>query len=188
MTPFVQSVTSLFSTGALVINLVTLFLIIVLVSRLMGVKALWVNTVASFVSKHALTLMFLVAFVGTAGSLFYSNVAGFIPCKFCWYARLLLFPQVVIFAIAWYRSWMHKVTNHEVILYGGVLSLIGSAVTFYHYYGQRFSPGWLASCEAAGISCSKLYFVHYGYITLPFMAFSIFALLTTIALMRVLDR
>jgi disulfide bond formation protein DsbB len=188
MTPFVQSITTLFSVGAVFINIISLFLLGVLIARLAGSSAPWINTVARFVSRHALTLMFLVAFVGTSGSLFYSNVAGFIPCKFCWYARMLLFPQVVIYAIAVYRHWMHKITNHEAVLYGGVLSLIGCAVTFYHYYGQRFAPGLLASCEATGISCSKLYFVNFGYVTLPFLAFSIFALLLIIALMRVVQK
>jgi disulfide bond formation protein DsbB len=188
MAPFVQSISTLFSVGAVLTNIITLFLLGVFIARLAGSTSSWVNTIAQFVSKHALSLMLLVAFVGTSGSLFYSNVAGFIPCKFCWYARMLLFPQVVIYAIAAYRHWMHKITSYEAVLYGGVLSLIGTAVTFYHYFGQRFAPGLLASCEATGISCSKLYFVNFGYVTLPFLAFSIFALLLIIALMRVVQK
>ncbi len=87
MNPFVQSVTSLFSTGAVLVNILTVFLLAALVAQLAGVKSPLVNGVSRFVSRHALSLMFVVAFIGTSGSLFYSNVAGFIPCKFCWYAE-----------------------------------------------------------------------------------------------------
>jgi disulfide bond formation protein DsbB len=188
MTPFVQSITSLFSVGALVFNAITIILLAVWVAQLVEIKNGFINATSKFVSKYALSLYASVAIIGTLGSLFYSMIAGFIPCTFCWYARVLLFSQAVIFAIAWYRTWMHKVASGEVLLYGGVLSLIGSCITFYHYYGQRFNQELLGNCEAAGVSCGKLYFVNFGYITLPFLAFTIFILLTSIALIKVTDR
>ena len=38
----------------------------------------------------------LVAIVCSIGSLIYSEVVGFIPCRFCWYQRYLMYPVALI--------------------------------------------------------------------------------------------
>jgi disulfide bond formation protein DsbB len=35
---------------------------------------------------------FVVAAVATGGSLFYSEVMGFVPCELCWYQRICMYP------------------------------------------------------------------------------------------------
>ena len=37
-----------------------------------------------------------LALVAMAGSLYYSEVAGFIPCRLCWYQRILMYPLVAV--------------------------------------------------------------------------------------------
>ena len=38
--------------------------------------------------------------VAMLGSLYYSEVAGFMPCEYCWYQRIAMYPLVVILGIA----------------------------------------------------------------------------------------
>src|SRR3990167_9356357 len=53
-----------------------------------------------FFGKRALLFSFLVALIATSGSLFYSDVAVYEPCKLCWYHRIFMYPQVIILGIA----------------------------------------------------------------------------------------
>jgi disulfide bond formation protein DsbB len=41
-----------------------------------------------------------VATVATLGSLYYSEVADFPPCRLCWYQRIAMYPLVPILGIA----------------------------------------------------------------------------------------
>ena len=42
----------------------------------------------------------VVAILATAGSLYFSEVAGFVPCTLCWYQRIAMYPLVVILGLA----------------------------------------------------------------------------------------
>ena len=46
----------------------------------------------------------LVAIVCSVGSLVYSEVVGFIPCKFCWYQRYLMYPIALILIIGLFNK------------------------------------------------------------------------------------
>ncbi|MFQ5409937.1 MAG: disulfide bond formation protein B, partial [Anaerolineales bacterium] len=37
-----------------------------------------------------------VALSAMLGSLYFSEVAGFVPCKLCWYQRILMYPLTLI--------------------------------------------------------------------------------------------
>lgn len=129
----------------------------------------------SWVARHGLCLMFTVALVATLGSLYFSEFAGWNPCKYCWIQRILMYPQVILLGIA---LWKRDRTVTRYIL---ALSIIGLAFAAYHYYIQMYdiiaSPLNPATpCDLSGESCVKTPFVKFGYITIPFMALSAFAL------------
>ena len=48
----------------------------------------------------ALWLAFAVAATATLGSLYYSEVANFEPCRLCWYQRAAMYPLAPILGIA----------------------------------------------------------------------------------------
>src|SRR4051794_1776103 len=50
--------------------------------------------------RLALPLAALVAIVTTGGSLYFSQVAGFIPCELCWVQRIAMYPLALILTIA----------------------------------------------------------------------------------------
>ena len=54
-----------------------------------------------YVAERAICLSFFLALAATLGSLFYSEIAGFEPCKLCWLQRIFMYPQAVLLGIAW---------------------------------------------------------------------------------------
>ena len=61
-------------------------------SRLSSRVAAWKAAAVEGVGPQALALAFVVAAVATAGSLYFSEVAHFTPCRLCWYQRICMYP------------------------------------------------------------------------------------------------
>lgn len=130
----------------------------------------------AWVSAHALWLMLIVALTAMGGSLFLSDIAGWTPCKLCWYQRILMYPQVFLLALA---LWKKDRTIAPYIL---LLSALGAAVALWHWGEQVSATLWPeavdpnAPCDITGTSCRTTYTFRFGYITIPMMAFSAFLL------------
>ena len=126
----------------------------------------------SYLKRKALFLIFLVSFTATAGSLIFSEILNFNPCVLCWYQRIFIYPQPFISALALYKK------QKGIISYLALLSLFGILIAGAHYSGQIFSESIKLPCSAVGISasCNENFFLTFGYITIPFMSFSVFAL------------
>ena len=115
----------------------------------------------------ALWLAFLIAATATGGSLYYSEVAHFEPCKYCWYQRIAMYPQALILAIAAFRR------DTAIKVYLIPLSAIGAVVSSYHYYIER-NPEAGGSCSVT-VPCSTPWFEQWGFVTLALMALTGFA-------------
>jgi disulfide bond formation protein DsbB len=63
------------------------------------------------------------------------------------------------------------------------LSIIGAPVAAYHMYLQ-FGGNTLIPCSATGPACEFVYFVEYGYVTIPTMALTAFVLIILFMLCR----
>src|SRR3989344_8641753 len=144
----------------------TLFLL----KRFAKVKAF--DSLFKGLSRHALTLSLVVALTATLGSLYLSEVRHFEPCKFCWLQRIFMYPLVFILSTALIK----RAKDYES--YVLPLSTVGMLLAGYHYYMQ-VSPKPLAPCSVVGfsVSCTERFFTHYGYITIPWMSLSAFALI-----------
>lgn len=125
----------------------------------------------SFFRDNAITISFIVALIAMLGSLFYSEVAGYDPCKLCWYQRILMYPQVVLLLMALIKK------RKDIIDYSLVLSVIGALIAGYHYLGQLSITSLPCSVVGFSASCSQRFVMQYGYITIPVMAFSAFLLM-----------
>lgn len=128
----------------------------------------------SRIAPSVMLLALVVAVVATTGSLFYSEIAGYEPCTLCWYQRILMYPQVLLLGLAVIGGNASCAVTPCLIL-----SLGGMGVAAFHYLLQL---GVLAptSCSAVGyaVSCAERFMMHFGYITIPLMAFTAFALIT----------
>lgn len=127
--------------------------------------------------NNNLLAAFLISLIATLGSLFYSEILHYQPCKLCWFQRIFMYPQVILLGLA---VW-HKDLN--IKKYSLSLSVIGLLIAAYHYLMQI---GWIIAinCGAVGysVSCTETFILQYGYITIPMMsltAFGLMALLMT---------
>lgn len=148
-----------------------------LLTKFLKLRLSYFDIVADFLTKRSLALAFLIATVATSGSLYFSEIAGFTPCKFCWLQRIFMYPQVIILGMALFKK------TRDVIFYSLPLTIIGVLLAGYHYTMQ-ISPNPLSPCSAIGlsVSCSERFFTHYGYITIPWMSFSAFVLISLLLL------
>jgi disulfide bond formation protein DsbB len=126
----------------------------------------WGRPIISFVGKQAILFAFLITLVALGGSLFYSEVIGYEPCVLCWWQRVFLYPQVLIFGLALWKR------DTSPFLYAVPLSVFSALLSTYHSYvylgGKSLLP-----CTALGGACSKVYVMEFGYVTIPLMALTI---------------
>jgi disulfide bond formation protein DsbB len=130
---------------------------------------------------HSTVLALVVAAVATSGSLYLSEVAHFTPCVLCWYQRIAMYPMVVLFAVAARR-------RDDVSPYALVLAGIGGTISIYHMLLERFPSLETDTCDPDN-PCSLIWTERFGYLTIPTMALSAFALIATLMLLgRASDR
>jgi disulfide bond formation protein DsbB len=168
MDPFVANVTNFLAYLIVLADILAVALFIILATPLKnrgGGKKL-----AAFFGDNAIWLSFIVTAGSVIGSLFYSNFAGFVPCLLCWWIRILIYPQAVILLVAIIAK------TSDVRKYCLALSWIGLAVSAYDTYLQFGGPA-IGDCGVTGVSCEHVYFLEYGYVTIPTMALTAFALI-----------
>jgi hypothetical protein len=127
----------------------------------------------SSLGSGALVAGFVVAALATIGSLFFSEVAHFEPCRLCWYQRIAMYPLVVILGIAAWRR------DPGVRRYAAPVAVIGALIATYHY-ALEWLP-WLDSgaCSAS-TPCTIIWFREFGFISLPYLALSAFLLIVAL--------
>jgi len=123
--------------------------------------------------KNAVLFSFIVALIATLGSLFYSEIAGFEPCKLCWFQRIFMYPQVMLLGIALWKK------NGMLAIYNSVtLSIIGAVIAGYHYLLQiGVAPELPCAAVGYSVACSQRFVMNFGYITIPMMALTAFLLI-----------
>lgn len=110
----------------------------------------------SSISDAAVWLAFLVAATSTFGSLYFSEVANFAPCRMCWFQRIAMYPLSVILFVGAIRR------DRGVRWYAGPLAAIGLAVSSYHSLIEWRPALDTGSCDATGPSCSIVWFRMFG--------------------------
>src|SRR3990167_10964641 len=96
---------------------------------------------------HALPLAFTAVLIATLGSLTYSEIIGYEPCKLCWIQRILMYPQVILLGMALLKK------DYKIADYGLVLAAMGGFFSLYHgyiYYGGSS----ILPCSASGLAAS----------------------------------
>ncbi len=133
--------------------------------------------IKQFIITNALYLALIQAIVAFLGSMYFSDIMLLKPCVLCWYQRIAMFPLILALIIGILRK------NKDTWLFVITPALIGWTISIYHvllYY--KIIPDDLAPCST-GVSCTTRYFEIFGFITIPFLAFTAFSVI--IALMLV---
>ena len=139
----------------------------------------WCNALITFLYGERLHLSLAITFLAIAGSLGYSEIIGFDPCLLCWWQRVFIYPQFFLFAIAFVKGY-----SREVFDYSRILSIIGGAISLYHYYTQRVGHTSLTCGTDGAVSCTEQYVFGFGYITIPMMTLTAFALLILLSFLK----
>ncbi len=162
-------IVGLIADGILLAQVFLVFFAILLIFKNRSKNNKTINNIIHIFSDNALFFSFFIALFTTAGSLFFSEIAHFIPCKLCWYQRIFMYPQVLLLGIAAVKN------DFSVRKYILSLSLIGLVIAVYHYILQM-SPFPLP-CSDELANCALKQVAFFGYITIPLMSATAFTLI-----------
>ena len=125
--------------------------------------------------ENGLLAIFSISLVATLGSLYFSEVRGFIPCEMCWYQRILMYPIVILTGIAYIQK------NARISLTTAVFAIIGGSISLYHYGIQKISFLQETAPACGQVSCTGSYINWLGFITIPFLALTAFIMIAVVS-------
>lgn len=171
----VSTMSTLFALLTVIADLAVLAILVI------GVGARWSTSLrgardalCDLMSETGLWLAWLVALTATLGSLYYSEVAHFVPCKLCWYQRIGIYPLAVVLLLAALRR------DRAVRFYAIPVAAISAVISTYHYQLERFPNQASPSCSVEA-PCTVVWVWRFHYISIAMMALS--AALLIIALL-----
>ncbi|MDQ0337240.1 disulfide bond formation protein DsbB [Caldalkalibacillus uzonensis] len=126
--------------------------------------------------EQGLFVSWIIAFTATLGSLYFSEIIGFIPCEYCWYQRILMYPLAIILVIATVKK------DTGVAVYVLPLSIMGGSISLFHYLTQKVTFLREQGAACGPIPCNIEYINWFGFVTIPFLALVAFILITIIHL------
>ena len=131
---------------------------------------------------YELWLAFLVAAIATGGSLFFSEVAHFVPCELCWFQRICMYPLSVTMLL------LALANDHRAARYLLPFPIVGSGISVYHLLVEN---GVVKESQACLVSapggCATMWINEFGYVTIPTLALTAFALTFAFMLFAVFD-
>ncbi len=174
----VATLNQILGTGTLALQVIVVGLVVALLLR---TRVPMFREVIAQVASIAIPVSFAASLAGSVLTLYYSDILGFEPCPLCWWQRVFLYPQVVLFGL--------YLAKRNVGIYASsiALSVLGLAVALYHHALQMLPSGTLP-CPATGVSCAQVTFLQFGYITYPLMAATLFAFLIVLMIARRVSR
>jgi disulfide bond formation protein DsbB len=144
-------------------------LILIALAALAGMRRP-LETVRSALWGYELWSAFVVASIATGGSLFFSEIAGFVPCELCWYQRICMYPlSILCLFIA-----VHG--DHRVARYLVPLPVVGAGVSIFHLLVENHVVATPQGCQI-GAGCTVKWINEFGYMTIPTLALTGFVLL-----------
>src|SRR5690625_1441992 len=129
---------------------------------------------SSNVKENILLMIWIQALIATLGSLFYSEIMGFITCELCWIQRIFMYPLVMIYGVAAFKK------DLSIALPGLFLSGIGMFISVYHYLLQKLPALHEAGGSCGIVPCNTEYVNYFGFITIPFLAGTAFIIIFTL--------
>ena len=121
--------------------------------------------------ENSLLFMWVVSLVATLGSLYFSEIRGYIPCTMCWFQRIFMYPIVIITTVAVIQK------NAKIAMTTAVFSVIGGCISLYHYGVQKIDFFFFFAPACGLVSCTGQYINWLGFITIPFLALTAFILI-----------
>lgn len=117
------------------------------------------------IHRVQLPLAAIVAVTATSGSLWFSESAGWIPCRFCWFQRIFMYSLAVILTVAALRR------DRGVKWFAAPLAIIGMCISVWHILIEHRVIEESSACLDV-LSCATPYHVTFG--TLEFNSDGVF--------------
>jgi disulfide bond formation protein DsbB len=140
--------------------------VVLVVARLLAGRSPRAAQLGARMAAMRAPVTLAVAGVSTLGSLYFSEVANFVPCRLCWFQRIAMYPLSVIALVALIRR---DVAARWYLL---PLAGIGAVISTYHYLIEWGVLNDSESCALFGPACADVWFREFGFVTLAFMALS----------------
>ncbi|WP_146547492.1 disulfide oxidoreductase [Rummeliibacillus suwonensis] len=121
--------------------------------------------------ENSLLFMWVVSLIAMMGSLFFSEVQHFEPCKLCWYQRILMYPLVIILAVAYVQK------NARIAVTSAIFSCLGTCIALYHYGIQKVPALQESAISCGRVPCTSDYINWLGFITIPLLSLVAFILI-----------
>jgi disulfide bond formation protein DsbB len=127
--------------------------------------------IRALLEGYELWLAFVVSAIATGGSLFFSEIAHFVPCELCWFQRICMYPLCITTLMAALAN------DRRAARYLLPLPVVGAGVSVYHLLVEN---GVVKQAQACLISapggCATKWINEFGYMTIPTLALTGFAL------------
>jgi disulfide bond formation protein DsbB len=132
------------------------------------------RAIGSTIAGGEIWIAWVIALAALLGSLLFSEIADFIPCRLCWFQRIAMYPLAVILLIGALRRDVRGVA-----LYALPFPVLGALVSAYHIYIENHPEAESAGCTI-GAPCSTKWIDQFGYVTIPTLAITAFAAIATL--------
>ncbi len=129
------------------------------------------SRISELLDRYSLYVALMAAWIAMLGSLYFSQVRGYVPCELCWYQRILMYPLTVVLAVGLLRK------DNNLTLFVLPLSSLGFLVALYHYLLEKTDIFPAHECSA-GVSCTAVWINWFGFITIPFLSLVAFTIIT----------
>jgi disulfide bond formation protein DsbB len=167
----VQTVSTVLAVLALLVQVLLVVLALVALASLASARARgWLVELRETLLGTELWIAWSIALVATLGSLYFSEIADFPPCRLCWFQRIAMYPLAVLLLVAAVRR-----DFRGAVLYGLAFPIAGAAVAVHHVYIELHPEAESQACRAGGAPCSVKWIEELGYVTIPVLALTAFA-------------
>src|SRR3569832_1608188 len=116
----------------------------------------------SLIRGNAIFGIIMLSLASLVGSLFMQYGLGLVPCLFCWWQRVFMYPIVLVAGM----GALKRASLRDIADYTLVLAIPGALVALYQHLLQMLPQGALIPCDASG-ECAVRTVFEFGYITLP---------------------
>ncbi len=121
---------------------------------------------------YELWAAFLVAAIATGGSLFFSQVAGYVPCELCWFQRICMYPLSLL------TLFLAVHGDFRAARYLVPFPVVGAGVSVYHVLVENGVVAQTSAClVSAPGGCATKWIDEFGFMTIPTLALTGFVLL-----------
>jgi disulfide bond formation protein DsbB len=183
ITPKIRDTIYVFSGLGVAGQVIVGLLLLVGLFALLGVRAP-LDAIRRALWGYELWGGFVVAAIATGGSLFYSQVAPFVPCELCWFQRICMYPMsILLLILAWHG-------DNRAARYLLPLPVVGAGVSIYHMliqYGAITEPQGCFQSAPGGCGVNWISPEGFGYLAIPTLALTGFLLLIAFLALASID-